>query len=71
MKGERGAGRAEGPLLHHDIAPSAALLGGLEHEADGAFEAARVRGLLEQASAAEEHGDVRVVAAGVHAAVRA
>ena len=57
----------EQALVEHHPGAVVALLAGLEHEGDPARELAAAVG--EQAGGAGEHGDVGVVAAGVHGAV--
>ncbi|KAI1690642.1 hypothetical protein Ddc_24813 [Ditylenchus destructor] len=58
---------AEQPVLHHRERPGQALLGRLEDEVDDAREVARLREVLR---GAEQHGGVRVMAAGMHHAGR-
>ena len=69
VQAKRGVGLAllEEPFLDHHLGAVIALLAGLEHEHDAAGQGGPPRG--QHARGADQHGDVRVVTAGVHGAV--
>ena len=62
-----GSSRVEQALLEHEAGAVVALLARLEHERDPTPQPAAPRG--EQPGTAGQHGDVAVVAAGVHGVV--